>query len=1410
MPRLACVVCFLLVALCVTAQEDTLTVTPDSIYTARVVEAETGEPLPLVGVFVSKDNNTLTNFDGEFSIKAAPEDVVRLTCIGRKTISIRAGSLPEAVKMEMLASSMSEVTVTAVEGLLLQVARQMEKAYNRRKGKEAQYFYRQTTVMQRKQDIVEAFIGARSAVNLRQLEFLSGRHGRLSRTQWEQSSVEDMNLHHAVEIGPMTKDASFWCNLVMPLRTGNEETAVRFVGRKVMVSNKDDSGLGGIEYLQKYYVITIDEMDGDDQQLYRITLRRREETTVERPIMTGTLYVERGSLRVMAFDGQVENMVMRFGQGQLRSATTIPVTLNYHIDYRYDRKFPEVADLSMQTNWGNFQTRTMLFNIEGQARLKQKKGTHARENMLGSISEAGYDSTFWAQNEIVKRTAEEAAIAAGTVDRQQAHIDSIAAYQASLPPLARLADRLTRFGRALPQEKVFVHMDNSCYFLGDTIWFAAYTRRAGFDTPSGISRVLYAELWNHDGYLVERKLVEMKAGRGSGFFALPDTLYSGYFELRAYTRWQLNWGQTEHYHVPYTEYWFYNKAMAKDFLRDYEKLYSRVFPVYDKPKEAGEFYRDMTLRPLRRYFKSAPKAPELRLSLFPEGGDLVAGVPCRVAFEAATSEGEVREGKLCLKTKDSRLKIKDDRDEEVDFVATENRGRSTFTFTPEEGRKYEIVFTSTDGTTVSETIKDVKPEGVAVQVRRDSLNTWLFGIHAAGEAACQPLGVTIMHEGQLEYFQETTIMPSVENRVGSYTFSIHDSLLHVGVNQVTVFDSLGHVHADRLFFVTKPEQTRPTLSITGVKDQYQPYEEINLEINDERLNGEDERLISLSVRDIKTSDNTFDSGNIMTEMLLSSEIKGFVPQPEYFFEADDDEHRRALDLLMLTQGWRRFSWREMAVKGAFELTHPAEHTQIVTGTVNNYHASTYGFEPNLDIVNNEHANFLMGIDSSGVSTTSGIQDSHALTIQDLDPQARHSNGSNNSIANPSYGWNMNPLNRNTPDFLSASSTSSPFMQQSQWRNNDYNVLNYRTTDTYRHNQRMQTSKVSQRYLEEGNLRKEVRIHAEFASLYDEKDFITGETETRHGRFQIDLPRFDGQCVFFLSASDTTKWRKGEPHLWVQVDPINEFTRTPSFPEFYVRLNYHYPRWVKPYTYYQVHNAPLRDSTFLPSQLTTDGVRMLEQVTVRARHGGLRRIDYSKPAYVIDALEALNLAMDAGLIDYTFSPYEVGEKAARALISDMGMNRNYEINTSEDSQPGLFRGPLEQIRYNRLPFIDKFYIYTDYSPRREGDERYEQDNQPTVRVDIRRIPDGGQRVTYINRRYILHGFAFREDFYNPDYRRTPPTADTHDYRRTLYWNPALQLDANGHAQVRCYNGSRPASITTDAAGQTANGTLLFNK
>ncbi len=196
----------------------------------------------------------------------------------------------------------------------------------------------------------------------------------------------------------------------------------------------------------------------------------------------------------------------------------------------------------------------------------------------------------------------------------------------SAQSLSDWAERLATFGRSIPQEEVYVHMDNTSYYLGDTIYYSVYSRLST-GQPSPLSRMLYVELLNQDGYLVERQKVEMTKGHGYGSFVLLDSLYGGFYELRAYTRWQLNWGEYQHQHTKYAEQWFYSAKMAHDYYRDYEKLYSRVFPVYNAPTAPGEYDQVMTTRPLRRYFRAKTTKPEAALAFFPEGGTLLAGAP---------------------------------------------------------------------------------------------------------------------------------------------------------------------------------------------------------------------------------------------------------------------------------------------------------------------------------------------------------------------------------------------------------------------------------------------------------------------------------------------------------------------------------------------------------------------------------------------------------------------------------------------------------------------------------------------------------------------------------------------------------------------------------------------------------------
>ena len=476
------------------------------------------------------------------------------------------------------------------------------------------------------------------------------------------------------------------------------------------------------------------------------------------------------------------------------------------------------------------------------------------------------------------------------------------------------ADRLEKFGKKIPQEQIFIHTDNTCYFLGDTIYFKAYVHRSDTGAPSNLSGLLYAELFNQDGFLVKRQLIELKEGQGHGSFCLADTLYGGFYELRAYTRWQLNWGAYIHPHTDFAERFFFNKQMADLYYRDYEKLYSRVFPVYDKPLKPGEYEHEMTLRPLRRHFKADNKPLDAVLTLYPEGGSLVAGAPCRVAFEANDEEGKHLEGTVVLKDADGK---------KVAEGKTEQRGRGTLEFTPVAGVKYSAQFTGEDGEK-TEKLDAPETDGCALRIdQKDSL--FLLTLENRGSAAQTELGLTVMSQGVMQDFRELGKGESMKTE-----YKLSD--LKGGVVQFTVFDAQGRIYADRLAFARNDGMKCHTVKVSGTYKALEPYAKAEMNIE----GGQAGDVLSVAVRDGASTEYLYDNATMQTELLLSSQIRGFVENPGYFFESDDEEHQRALDLLLMIQGWRRYSWKTMAVPGEFALRYMPEQTQVMSGEVNRY------------------------------------------------------------------------------------------------------------------------------------------------------------------------------------------------------------------------------------------------------------------------------------------------------------------------------------------------------------------------------------------------------------------------------------------------------------------------------------------
>lgn len=896
-------------------------------------------------------------------------------------------------------------------------------------------------------------------------------------------------------------------------------------------------------------------------------------------------------------------------------------------------------------------------------------------------------------------------------------------YNLTLTAHADALDELERLLTDNPQvqEKVYVHTDNSCYFVGDTLWYKAYVVRADNLQPTNMSKLLYVELLTPDGYLVERQHVVVNGGGATwGQFALKDSLYSGYYEIRAYTRWQLNFNITEKDYTRDDRLKFYGSQACSDFFRDFEGLYSRVLPIYEKPKDAGNYTdRYMARRPKQHVQK---EKDVLLCRFYPEGGQMVQGVQSNVAFELTDNNGQQIdiEGTLSDGSK----------------IRPSHLGRGIFSITP-TSQTMKATF-DWGGKQYSFTLPKAQTAGAIIYYDVEQCQAT---VKASGVS---PAAYTILCRGRLVKFGRLS---------GPGVISIKDADCPTGINEIIIYDSEAKPLASRLFFINNNDYGTP-VSITmtaggdsvGSKTTLQPYSPVDLSLTVPVSDAAWRGSVSLAVRDAQTDERGYDDGNIMTDMLLSSELKGFIPMPGYYFAADDTQHRKDLDLLMMVQGWRRY-------KRAEKLRYTPERSLTYEGVV-------YTIPLTADLLELD--------DLDGVG-------SKATTIADQ---------------------MMAEM-----DAISGFESSATDTEEETDAN--LGIDPDATDDT-----EIEWADDSDLKLGDGYVKRSVLVEAELSKDGDVAGAIT-HTD-RNGHFVINLPPFYDQAVLFAkaynkkdsltknmqSASDTKKLdERAFPDYFVKRDMIY-----PIFSQPYNWYQVNAP---------DLLFVDEDDDERITEGSRLAGNHLLQTVVVRAKRRGKRGIDMTKPAIVMDAYKVYNDASDYGLMlgvaDFkrmpiAFATYFVGNMGRRnqfnlrAMVDGTSFYRNYIPMVTEYDKPRTSTDVYNKLRLSRIKDIR---VYTDYDLRTDsGDVVETHAADVTLVFDL--IPDDGKRYTYRDRRYILDGIAYPESAYSPDYGNAVPSTPT-DYRRTLYWNPNPAIGEDGTFKARFYNNARETRVRVSAAG-----------
>lgn len=408
--------------LCLLALGTTLSLAQEQKYSARVVDGETGEPLPYVSIYRSKEHGTLTNGDGLFAISANAGDTLSISFIGYEKLRLPASKLKKIVQMKPIRKTLREVTVEATEAIMKKVIRNMTQDYKNSKSARGTYFFRMTTEDFKSKELAEAFISAYSAINLRNLQFRSGYRGE-SDTEGDlrASHMSFTNAHNLLQLGPMVNESSFWYLDFIPLNKatyGNPKNRRQYALFRTydfqheVLSSESGDLIYKIPITFKADTVSskvLKESLGHriNETLIDIPNALPDEDLSDRRVIEGVLYVDSKTYRPLSFSGRVLNFQLSLKMADRDFYE--PISMDFHVDYTQENGFTEIRTFSARLKNRLLDMRIVLFNVQsGDSFPKKKKNSpETGDNMQQSIDEAGFDSTLWTKDIILRTMQEE-------------------------------------------------------------------------------------------------------------------------------------------------------------------------------------------------------------------------------------------------------------------------------------------------------------------------------------------------------------------------------------------------------------------------------------------------------------------------------------------------------------------------------------------------------------------------------------------------------------------------------------------------------------------------------------------------------------------------------------------------------------------------------------------------------------------------------------------------------------------------------------------------------------------------------------------------------------------------------------------------------------------------------------------
>ena len=595
--------------------------------------------------------------------------------------------------------------------------------------------------------------------------------------------------------------------------------------------------------------------------------------SVKTPAFEGEVYIDMNTHDILKVNWGLSRDDLKFVTLANKNSSWKDYSISYEIVYKrdssrtplldyikVDQAFDYYTDDIFQSR--STTTSNLTFYEHYTPTSRKRLGGRLRANVSDwrKLDEIGYNEQFWVNNPVIKRTPidEEVINSFEKVDAFSSiflnSAENIALMTSNIsddPFVKVLSTQMNIYNDNNPNEKVFLHTDKNLFSSGEHLWYSAYAVIGPEHQYTNASRTIHVDLIAPDGKIVKSQTHELIDGRAWGSLQLPENLNTGRYQLRAYTQWMRNFDAN----------FFFTKNIE-------------------------------VLNPLDKTSVTENTTDEIDVQFFPEGGYLIAGIGSKVAFKAINSEGK----DVAVKGK-----VLDASGKQITLLSTFNRGSGFFQLLPNAGEQYTAVLE--DGTQFL--LPQVLDTGYTFTIDNLNDNSVKLNVQASEVLRNKPFYI-IAHTRQRRYYQGRFEFGTK----ATLRFEIPKTQIPSGVLTLTLFDADKKAWCERTVFVNNQEEL--VISTKIADEKYTKRSKINLQINVTDTDGRPISTdLSVAVTDANQVLRDQNSNNILTHLLLQSDLKGHISDPALLFKDKKRATLHSLDLVMLTHGYRKFDWSKI-------------------------------------------------------------------------------------------------------------------------------------------------------------------------------------------------------------------------------------------------------------------------------------------------------------------------------------------------------------------------------------------------------------------------------------------------------------------------------------------------------------------